>query len=152
MDGVQTDYADIPSESSHTVQSSEPTSATHDFIGWRSSVDSKIYHKGDSVQVNEDIIFTAQWIRKTYTVTYAAGDPAAAGSLSGLTTRFDGVQSGSAHTIQSAVPTSATHVFTGWRSDVTDDETLYAPGSSIEVNQNIDAYGTVDAAHLYRHV
>lgn len=69
---------DIPSGTSHSISSTEPTRTGYTFKGWISDVsgDNKTYKKdgtNTAITVNSNITLTATWEINKYTVTYANG-------------------------------------------------------------------------------
>lgn len=59
----------------YTVNSKVPTRSGYEFVGWKSSQDSKVYKGGTSFKVNGDVILKAEWERSSYTVRYDINDP-----------------------------------------------------------------------------
>ncbi|PKM38579.1 MAG: hypothetical protein CVV04_14460, partial [Firmicutes bacterium HGW-Firmicutes-9] len=100
------------------------------FIGWRSSVDSKIYYPNSLITIIEDTTLTAVWVYSsvTVTITYDGNGGATADNL---TTFTGGAINNTYHTVQSNPFLYAGKNFTGWNTASDGSGSWYNPGDSV---------------------
>lgn len=126
-----------------------PTSATHDFAGWLSDADNVTYQASETFAMpGQNVVLTAQWTIKTYTVTFDTQQP-----LATLVAPATGVAHG--NTVgKPADPTFVGGVFEGWYKEaeclnewnfgsdtVTSDITLYAKWALNTYTVRFDSQG-----------
>ena len=100
------------------------------FIGWRSSVDSKIYYPNSVMTITQNTTMTAVWVYPTtnVTITYNGNGGATSG---GATTFTGGAVNNTYHTVQSNSFLYTGKVFASWNTKADGTGTSYAPGDSV---------------------
>ncbi len=86
------------------------TSEGYTFTGWLSSADSKVYKSNELPAITGNTIFTAQYAKKTYTVSVSA-DPTTGGTAS---SDKSSVEHGGSVTLTAVADDANGYVFTGW--------------------------------------
>ncbi|MEG0255323.1 InlB B-repeat-containing protein [Vagococcus sp.] len=105
-----------------------PAKEGYIFKGWKSSQDNKVYVVGDSFVVTKDIVLTAVWELKQYTVNYNLNG--GTGAVTSAT-----VKHGEKHTVSATIPTKEGYTFKGWKSSM--DSKIYVSGNQIVVMKDM---------------
>ncbi|MEZ4509911.1 MAG: InlB B-repeat-containing protein, partial [Eubacteriales bacterium] len=100
------------------------------FIGWRSSVDSKIYYPNSMITIIEDTTLTAVWVYSSVTVTITY-DGNGGATVDSLTTFTGGAINNTYHTVQSNPFLYAGKNFIGWNTASDASGSWYNPGDSV---------------------
>lgn len=87
----------------------------------------------DFTQGTFDVTATAQWTKKTYTVTYNANGGAGAPPNQNKT-------HGTNLTLSSSIPTKTNSIFLGWGAAIGTETILYYPGDTYSTNASITLY------------
>ncbi len=100
------------------------------FIGWRSSVDNKIYYPNSAITMMENTTLTAVWSYPSInvTITYNGNGGATSG---GATTFTGGAVNNTYHTVQGNSFLYAGKNFTGWNTASDGSGSWYYPGESV---------------------
>ena len=95
------------------------------FIGWRSSVDNKIYYPNSAITMTENTTLTAVWVYSAYmvTITYNGNGGATSG---GATTFTGGAVNNTYHTVQGNSFLNAGKSFVGWNTALDGSGTWYS--------------------------
>ena len=112
----------------------------HDFKGWLSSAQSKLYAAGALYGYNAATTMAAQWQAHTYAVTYNAngGTDAPAAQVKTY---------GTALTLSSTVPTRANYNFKGWATSASATAAAYQAGGSYTSNEAATLYAVWELAY-----
>ncbi|NLI52871.1 MAG: InlB B-repeat-containing protein, partial [Clostridiales bacterium] len=100
------------------------------FIGWRSSVDSKIYYPKSAITITANTTLTAVWVYSSVyvTITYNGNGGATSG---GATTFTGGAVNNTYHTVQGNSFLYTGKVFVGWNTSSAGTGDWYSPGDSV---------------------
>ncbi len=108
----------------------DPTKDGYTFLGWSADGDENLYKAGDTVTVNADVTYTAQYERTVYTVTLELN-----GGIAGTDYQAKNeVGEGDSFTFPED-PTKAGYTFLGW--SVGGESTLYKAGDTVTVNSDV---------------
>lgn len=113
--------------STYNIHKHKPTRAGHTFVGWRNSVDNKVYDAGDSFTLKQNTKLTAEWSVNDYTVSYNLNG--GSGSFSSVKRTYN-----TRHSISNTTPTRTGYTFTGWRRS--DTNTIVGAGTNFTVTQD----------------
>ncbi len=112
----------------------DPTKAGYTFLGWSAEGDENLYKAGDTVTVNADVTYTAQYeavaAPKTFQVTLDLNGGTAGDDF----TAKNSVKEGESFTFP-ADPAKAGYTFQGWSA--AGDETLYKAGDTVAVTADV---------------
>ena len=107
----------------------DPTKEDYIFLGWSTKGDKNLYKAGDTVTVNADVTYVAQY-KAIHTVTLDLNGGTAGDGFEEITT----VNEGDSFTFP-ADPTKAGYKFLGWSAE--GDENLYKAGDTVTVTADI---------------
>jgi uncharacterized repeat protein (TIGR02543 family) len=144
-----TDSITYAAGSQAQVKSYVPASVTAPagkvFIGWRSSVDSKIYYPNSMITISGNTTLTAVWVYSSVnvTITYNGNGGATNG---GATTFTGGAVNNTYHTVQSNSFLYTGKNFVGWNTAADGSGSYYYPGDSVLLGVSVpSAPGTLYA-------
>ncbi len=108
----------------------DPTKDGYTFKGWSAKGDEHLYKAGDTVEVTDDVTYTAQYEANTYKVTLDLNGGTAGEGFTADNT----VNKGESFTF-SADPAKDGYTFKGWSA--VGDEHLYKAGDTVEVTADV---------------
>ncbi|MEN6637221.1 MAG: InlB B-repeat-containing protein, partial [Clostridiaceae bacterium] len=129
---------------SYTAASVTPP-ADKVFIGWRSSVDNKIYYPNSVVTITQNTTLTAVWVysASNVTITYDGNNGA---TSTGATTFTGGAVNNTYHTVQGNPFLYTGKNFIGWNTLSNGTGTWYNPGDNVLLGLSVpSAPGTLYA-------
>ncbi|MEA4915583.1 MAG: InlB B-repeat-containing protein, partial [Christensenella sp.] len=115
------------------------------FIGWRSSVDSKIYYPNSAITITQNTTLTAVWVypSTTVTITYSGNGGATAENATSFT---GGAVNNTYHTVQGNPFLYTGKQFIGWNTSSNGTGSWYYPGDSVLLGASVStAPGTLYA-------
>ncbi|HML69391.1 MAG TPA: InlB B-repeat-containing protein, partial [Clostridia bacterium] len=115
------------------------------FLGWRSSIDSKIYYPNSKITITDNTTLTAVWAYSSVqvTITYNGNGGATSG---GATTFTGGAVNNTYHTVQANSFLYTGKNFVGWNTKADGTGTGYQPGDSVLLGTSVvNAPGTLYA-------
>ena len=132
----------VPSGTTITIPSTEPTRVGWSFIGWADNEDDEIPRcmPGDQYTVSEgDKIFYALWSNNAWTITYNANG----GTFGSTTTITQSVTKEQSATVPNTVPERDGYEFLGWSINQNASTGTYDPGETIpaaNITDNIELF------------
>lgn len=132
----------VPSGTTITIPTLEPTKEGWSFIGWADNADDEIpgYMPGSQYTVSEgDKIFYALWSNNAWIITYNANE----GTFGSTTTTTQSVTKGQSATIPNTVPARVGYNFLGWSTNQNASTGTYQPGGTIpaaNITNNIELF------------
>ncbi len=112
----------------------DPTKAGYTFLGWSAEGDENLYKAGDTVTVNADVTYTAQYEPITAPNTFKVTLDLNGGTGGAGFTADNSVNEGESFTFP-ADPTKTGYTFLGWSAE--GDENLYKAGDTVTVNADV---------------